>query len=102
MVRRDLQVAGIHPVLVIGAAHIGCGPDPVAVVASQVVLELLLELTRFFVGKDVFGPDITGALQRCTGGVVPDSLQVWFAPRRVLRLGWSGRFRRSYLLERSS
>ena len=65
--------------LVVGAVHVEIG-SAVAPVAGQVVFELRLKVTRFFVRKDVSAVDVARPFQGRAGSVVPHSLQIRIAP----------------------
>src|SRR5215831_18403455 len=84
MIRGNLQTARIHPMLVVGAVHVEIG-SAVAPVAGQVVFELRLKVTRFFVRKDVSAVDVARPFQGRAGSVVPYSLQIRIAPGRTKR-----------------
>ena len=70
--------------IVVCAGYVGFGPS-VAAVAGQVMRLLLLEFGRFLIRENIFRSDGAGALQRRTGRIVPDSLQIRIAPRSARR-----------------
>ena len=82
VVRRDFQSPRIHPVLVVCAVDVGFGP-PVAAVAAQVVRQLSWNSAASSSRQNVFRANSAGPLQRRAGGIVPHSLQVRIAPRRM-------------------
>ena len=91
MIGRDLQAARIHPVLVVSAIDIGVGAA-IAAIAAQVVRELRLKFLGFFVAESLLGSDTARPLQRRARGVIPYSLQIRIAPRRMRYpglLNWS-------------
>src|SRR5690242_11840785 len=80
----DFETARIHPMFVVRSSDVRLS-RPIAAIAGEFIGELLLKLAGFLIVQDAFRSDSIRPLQRCTCGVVPNTLQIRITPRRTRR-----------------
>src|ERR1041385_8550057 len=83
----DPETARIHPVFVVGSSDVRLGAA-VPAIAAQFICELLLKISGFLIVQNTFPSDSIRPLEWCTGGIVPDALQIRITPRRTRRRPW--------------